>query len=56
MANPPPFVPRDFLEVPEFFGVHEDVTWHLAKDYAVAAGGQLWSSDHVRRGSRVEQR
>ena len=37
MANPPSFVPRDFLEVPEFFGVHEDVTWHLAKDYAGAA-------------------
>ena len=37
MANPPTFVPRDFLEVPEFFGVHEDVTWKLAKDYPGAA-------------------
>jgi hypothetical protein len=37
VANPPSFVPRDFLEVPEFFGVQEDVSWHLAKDYAGAA-------------------
>ncbi|MDA8072835.1 MAG: hypothetical protein M0Z40_12320 [Actinomycetota bacterium] len=33
MPAEPSFVPRGFLEVPEFFGVQEDVLWRLAPDW-----------------------
>jgi hypothetical protein len=31
------FVPREMLTVPEYYGVHENVEWHLAQGATDAA-------------------
>ena len=36
MSRPYAFVPKDFLEVPGYFGQQEDVQWYLATDLLTA--------------------